>query len=267
MSGAGNDFVVIDNRDRKIKSGAKVARALCDRRQGIGADGLLLLEKSRRAGYKMMYFNADGSYGGMCGNGGRCIAAYAILHRVAPEKHVFEALDYLYNAEVADEEVELEMKDPKDLKLDLRITAKGRNLGVNYVNTGSPHVVVPVKNLPGSRNRLDSIDVVGLGKEIRLHKAFAPEGTNVNFVERMRSNIVRIRTYERGVEDETLACGTGSIASAIVASRIWDLRSPVTILPRSGMRLRVFFARTGDIFTNVRLKGPAQVVFEGTVEL
>jgi diaminopimelate epimerase len=265
MTGAGNDFVVIDNRSRDIRNGPRVAKILCNRRWGIGADGLLLLEKSRRASYRMMYYNADGSYGGMCGNGGRCIAFYAFSARIAKRKHSFEALDYVYNVDVGKNVVVLSMKDPRRLKVDKKLRLGSRQVSVNFIDTGSPHVVIPVESLKGRRS-LDELDVVGIGRTIRQHRDFAPAGTNVNFVERDGPNRIRMRTYERGVEDETLACGTGSIASAIVATHLWNMHSPVTVIPRSRVPLRVEFSE-GRFISNVRLIGPAKVVYTGFVKL
>jgi diaminopimelate epimerase len=266
MSGAGNDFVVIDNRSRRIRNGPRAARILCDRRWGVGADGLLLLERSRKADYRMMYFNADGSYGGMCGNGGRCIARYAVLNGIAPGNHRFEALKHVYAACVEGSEVELTMKDPSELDLKKRIRLQGKLVEVSFVNTGSPHVVVPCDVL-GNDRALRSIDVVSLGREIRYNATFKPSGTNANFIERIRGNSIRIRTYERGVEAETLACGTGSIASAIVAYRLWKLKAPVVVVPESGKKLRVDFNDDGKRISNVHLSGPAVISFEGIFEL
>ena len=266
MSGAGNDFVVIDNRSRQIRNGRKAARILCDRRWGIGADGLLLLEKSQKADYRMRYFNADGSYGGMCGNGGRCIARYAVFYRIAPRNHRFEALRQIYEAAVTASEVALAMKDPRSLILNKKIRLDGKSSSVSFVDTGSPHVVVPCSSL-GRGKLLKFIDVVGVGREIRFHGEFKPSGANANFIERMKGNSIRIRTYERGVEAETMACGTGSIASAIVASRLWKLNSPVNVIPESGKRLRVEFEDKGASISKVRLIGPAVITFKGQVEL
>ena len=266
MSGAGNDFVVVDNRSKKIRNGSRAARILCDRRWGVGADGLLLLEKSRKADYRMMYFNADGSYGGMCGNGGRCIARYAVLHGIAPRKHQFEALKYIYVASVRGTEIDLSMKDPCELQLHKRIRVGGKTVSASFVDTGSPHVVVPCNAL-GRQETLKSIDVVGSGREIRYHAAFKPSGTNVNFVERMKDNSIRIRTYERGVEAETMACGTGSIASAIVASRLWKLKAPIVVFLESGKKLRVEFDDDGTKISNVHLIGSGEICFYGVFEL
>lgn len=266
MTGAGNDFVVIDNRSKRIKGGAKAARVLCDRRWGIGADGLLLLEKSRRASYKMMYYNADGSYGGMCGNGGRCIAWFAFTNKIAGRVHEFEALNHVYGAKIGKNEVVLSMKDPHNIRIGDAILFGSGELKVNSVDTGSPHVVVPVESLP-EKVQLGVVDVFGVGRKLRFNDHFKPAGTNVNFIERAGRKSIRIRTYERGVEDETLACGTGSIASAIVAARLWNLKSPVEVIPKSNMPLRISFDDKAGIISQVRLAGPAAIIYTGTVVL
>ncbi|MCX6135720.1 MAG: diaminopimelate epimerase [Ignavibacteriales bacterium] len=266
MTGAGNDFVVIDNRSKRIKAGAKAAKVLCDRRWGIGADGVLLLEKSRRAGYKMMYYNADGSYGGMCGNGGRCIAWFAFRNKIAARQHEFEALDHVYGAKIGKNEVVLSMKDPRSIRIGDAILFGSGELKVNFVDTGSPHVVVPVESLP-EKVQLGDVDVLGVGRKLRFDAHFSPTGTNVNFIERAGRNSIKIRTYERGVEDETLACGTGSIASAIVAARLWNIKSPIEVIPKSDMPLRIAFDDKAGLISQVRLAGPAAIVYTGTIDL
>ena len=264
MSGAGNDFVVIDNRDRKINDAPAAARKLCDRHNGIGADGLLLLEESPAASYRMMYYNADGSYGGMCGNGGRCISAFAVEAGIATQKHDFIALEHVYRAEVAGDRVRLSMKDPKDMRKSVVLPMGKKRLTVFSVDTGSPHVVVQAKKV--SRKGLDAVDVVGLGSMIRYHRKFHPAGTNVNFVEISGTSSLRIRTYERGVEAETMACGTGSIAAAVYGVSMEGLRLPVRVLPRSGQELLVDFDLGGEQIRKVLLSGPAVTVFRGVVE-
>jgi len=213
-----------------------------------------------------MDYNADGSYGGMCGNGGRCIAWFAYANKIAPKVHEFEALDHLYAARISSHEVILTMKDPKDIRIGEEITIDSGRLVVNSIDTGSPHVVVPVDTLPGEVS-VSEVDVVGLGRNLRFNPHFSPDGTNVNFIERAGRNSIKIRTYERGVEDETLACGTGSIASAIVGMNLWGLKSPVTILPKSGVSMRVAFEITDNAVKNVRLMGPAAIVFEGSTNV
>ena len=267
MSGAGNDFVLVDNRSNLIKDGSGTARTICDRRWGVGADGLLLIERSAKANYKMMYYNADGSYGGMCGNGGRCVARYSVLQGIAPQEHAFEALDYVYKVSLENDSIRLSMKDPTDFRPNLELSVLRRKITAHFVDTGSPHVVVPVQSLTKSKRGLNSVDVQGLGKLIRFHKAFSPKGTNVNFIELLDRSSLKIRTYERGVEAETLACGTGSIASAVVASLIWDLKPPVKIMPASSVPLSVDFTVEGKRVTNVTLSGPAKVIFTGVMDV
>ena len=267
MSGAGNDFVVVDNRSGRIKNGGKTARLLCDRRWGIGADGLLLLQKSRRADYRMMYYNADGSYGGMCGNGGRCIASYAVTHRIASKKHTFEALNYVYRAAVNPRDVTLFMRDPQDLSLEESLTLDSRHQRFSFVDTGAPHVVVFLDELANGAKNLDGVQLGTLGPQLRYHPRFAPGGTNVNIVEPTGAKCLSIRTYERGVEDETLACGTGSIAAALIASRLRKMKPPIKVRPRSRVPLTIDFSNEGGRTTNVRLTGPAVAVFEGEIEI
>ncbi|HLP18196.1 MAG TPA: diaminopimelate epimerase, partial [Bacteroidota bacterium] len=212
MSGAGNDFVVIDNRQELIRDAEKAARVLCDRRLGIGADGLLLVEKNTKANFTMKYYNADGSYGGMCGNGGRCIAMFAFREHIVPNRIMyFEALDYVYRAEVTDGIVVLAMKDPVDIRLNNTLTVNGLTVRYHFINTGTQHCVVLMDENPGlfGESAFDTADIVPLGRVVRHNAAFAPIGANVNFVQTSgEGRLVHQRTYEKGVEDETLACGT-----------------------------------------------------------
>ncbi|MBI3579307.1 MAG: diaminopimelate epimerase, partial [Ignavibacteriales bacterium] len=261
--GAGNDFVVMDNRSGIIVDGPALAKKICDRRWGVGADGLLLVEKSDKAAYRMMYYNADGSYGGMCGNGGRCIAYFTVTMGIAPKDHSFDALDYVYKAQVTDASVTLRMKDPKNLKMNFVLPIDGKKLRAHFVDTGAPHVVIPVQNISKRKLVLEGLDVHDLGAKIRYHKKFSPDGTNANFIELTASNQLKMRTYERGVEFETLACGTGSVASAIVGSLLYGLEPPVRIIARSGSTLTVNFKKKGKQFSDVSLSGPAVVTFVG----
>jgi len=262
MSGAGNDFVVIDNQSGLVKNGAELAQKLCDRRWGVGADGLLLVENSTVADYRMMYYNADGSYGGMCGNGGRCIARYALLHKIASAEQRFEALDFVYAANILGDRVLLSMKNPTGLKSNLMLRVTTQKTKAHFVDTGSPHVVIPLR-----KGVLDKLDVVTIGRRLAHSKRFGSTGTNVNFVEMGDDKLLHMRTYERGVEAETLACGTGSIASAIVGNRIWKIESPVTIIARSGKKLEVTFRSDGISYEGVVLSGPAEVIFSGSVDI
>ena len=261
MTGAGNDFVVIDNREGLVPDGSATAKRLCNRHWGIGADGLLLLEKSRRGAYRMMYYNADGSYGGMCGNGGRCMALFAVQHGIAPTDHNFESLDYEYHAVVRDGSVTLSMKEPRDLKINLVLPIGGKKIPAMYVDTGSPHVVIIARRV--ARKGLSEVDVVEIGRKVRNMKRFAPNGANVNFIEMNGHNSLKVRTYERGVEDETLACGTGSIAAAVAGCEAGMVKPPVKIIPRSGKMLVVDFRKDGSGWSGTTLSGPAESLFQG----
>ena len=266
MSGAGNDFVVVDNRDGIVQDPDRFALVLCDRRSGIGADGLLLLERSPAADFGMKYYNADGSYGGMCGNGGRCISRFAFHKRIVTSPELrFEALDYVYGALIRSTGVELRMKPPAHLSLRIEIEISAGQLLVHFIDTGSPHCVILLdeNKILGS---LSSLNVSLLGKEIRTHRVFLPEGTNVNFLEMNPSSSFSIRTYERGVEAETLACGTGSVASAIIVAELKNVAAPISIGVQSGEKLMVNFKKaTKGSYSDVSLSGSAHIIFDGRV--
>jgi len=268
MSGAGNDFVIVDNREKVIEDASRFAQVVCDRRNGIGADGILLLEASAHADFAMKYFNADGSYGGMCGNGGRCISRYAQIKKIVDKNSMdFEALDYIYHATVLNEDVELHMKPSRDLRTEQAVEIQNFLLKFHFVNSGSPHCVVFLDENKDLGIDLDRVDVDGLGRLIRNHSYFSPEGTNVNFLQLNKDNSCSMRTYERGVEEETLACGTGAVASAIVGNRIKGIESPVILRVKSGERLQVGFTRSGqNEYTNVTLFGSARVVYRGILD-
>jgi diaminopimelate epimerase len=267
MSGAGNDFIVIDNRDGKIRYANRLARRLCDRRWSIGADGLILVEKSKKANYRMSYYNADGSYGGMCGNGGRCVALYSASKGITRNKHTFEALNDIYHATVNKKFVTLRMKNPKDIALNLSLPTSYGKIQGHYVDTGAPHVVIEATQFKHRFRRLQDLPVTELGREIRNHDKFHPKGTNVNFIQILSTNSIQMRTFERGVEDETLACGTGAIASAIVCNLAFGLKSQIKVITRSNRTLRVAFQKKGNQISDVSLKGPALVTFEGHINV
>jgi diaminopimelate epimerase len=261
MNGAGNDFILIDNRSGKIRlSSAQIAR-LCDRHRGIGADGILLLETpSDHADFRMRYFNADGGEAEMCGNGARCFARFANKMAGAIEQMTFETPAGVISATVSGEQVTLQMTQPTDLRLNLKIALQGETATVHFINSGVPHVVIPVA-------RIDAVNVRQQGALIRHHEMFSPRGANVNFIEKRGPEFIAIRTYERGVEDETLACGTGIVASALVFAATENARGPVRVLARGGDELQVGFDRIDNQFRNVTLTGPAEFVFEGTIEI
>ncbi len=262
MSGAGNDFVVIDNRGRVVPEPATAfAARVCARQAAVSADGLLLLEKSERKDFRMRYFNTDGSEAEMCGNGGRCIARFASLVGAAGATMEFENLAGDFRAAlIEDGRVRLDMTEPHSLRLGFEVeTSRGR-LTVHSLNTGVPHILVPWEDL-------DQAPVRELGRELRFHAAFAPQGTNVNFVRATGPSAIQVRTYERGVEDETLACGTGSVASAILMTLIGRVTPPVSVRVRSGSTLRVPFQLDGQQAREVALEGEAVVLFEGDLSL
>ena len=262
MSGAGNDFVVLDNRDGAIRGdlngfSAKVA----DRRRGVGADGVLLLEKSARKDFRMRYYNADGSEADMCGNGGRCIARFALLVGAAKAGMEFENLAGDFDACVLqDGLVELRMTRAHSLKLDLDLSVDGHIWRGHLIDTGVPHLVVPVGDAKAA-------DVKGLGPRLRRHPDLGPKGANVNFVQVTGPGAVLVRTYERGVEDETLACGTGAVAGAVVMARLGLVHSPVAVTTSGGDVLSVGFRLEGDGADDVILKGQAEVTYKGVLDL
>jgi len=268
MVGAGNDFIVIDSRieDNKgltAKNFCLSVKKLCDRKTGIGADGVLVLERSKIADFRMRIFNADGSEAEMCGNGLRCaVLFFGIKKRVKVETKAG-----MYEGEIAGENrVKVKMEDPKDLKLNFPLKVNGRKIKVDLINTGVPHAVVFVEGV-------DKIAVDVIGSAIRYHNEFKPKGTNANFVEAIDEANIKIRTYERGVEAETLSCGTGSVASAIIANyklpfacakgkQITD--SKINVHTRGGI-LKVEFKRVVSEVRDVYLEGEAKVVFEGGI--
>ncbi len=261
MNGAGNDFVLLDNRAGNLRLERAQIAQLCDRHRGIGADGILLIEPATNgADFRMRYYNADGGEAEMCGNGARCFARFT--NRVAGErpKVSFETPAGVIAAALQGESVTLQMSQPKDLQLDLQIALGPENFRCHYVDSGVPHVVVPVKDLA-------QVDVRARGAALRHHEKFAPRGANVNFLEKRGERSIAIRTYERGVEDETLACGTGVVASALIFAATENVSGPIGVLVKGGDELEVGFVRKGDEFSEVTLSGPADFVFEGDVEI
>jgi diaminopimelate epimerase len=259
MSGAGNDFIVADNRSGQFRPDPAVVARICDRRFGVGADGLLLVESSPAADFFMRYYNADGSEAEMCGNGARCIARF-YSERCGPAKRDlrFETRAGLIEATVRGEHVRVTMSEPRDVRLRQTIQLKGGSREYHFINTGVPHAVF-------FTDHADQEMVQDLGAEVRHHKVFAPRGTNVDWVQLPGGNGIRVRTYERGVEAETLACGTGVVASGIIAHLVRDVPLPINVTVQSGRVLEVNFSRDGDRFHEVTLAGPAEYAFEGTL--
>jgi len=258
MSGSGNDFVLIDNFAGTLKVGdlPAFARRICERKVSVGADGLILIEKSARADFRWQFFNSDGSRADMCGNGGRCAARFAFLKGKSGQTMSFETGAGLIDAEVQGSTVKLRLTGPGAAKLDYSIPVRGQDLGLSSIDTGVPHAVV----FPAD---IEACDVGGIGREIRFHPRFQPAGTNVNFVRFLDRHTVSVRTYERGVEGETLACGTGAVASALISHLKGLTESPVSVRVRSGEVLRIYFEKRNGGFRNVYLEGRADVVYEG----
>jgi diaminopimelate epimerase len=255
VTGTGNDFVLIDDRDRSLPlDPSALARLLCSRNFGVGADGILVVLPSEKADFGMGYWNADGSTGGMCGNGGRCIARYAYETGIAGREMRFEAFGYVYRAAVTPLGIRLQLKVPSGLRSGIRLTWGSEDYTADYVNTGSPHAVVFVPDL-------ERIDVVGMGRWMRHHPEFAPEGVNANFVQVIDPTTIRLRTYERGVEAETLACGTGSVASALVHRTRSTGTGTVSVQVRSGSTLLVHCGVSNS--SAPELEGEATNVFHG----
>ena len=260
MHGAANDFILVD--DRKLTFPAEDRTwlaATMSRRTGIGSEGLLLIQPAAGQGdFRMRFFNPDGGEADMCGNGARCLARLAHEIGAAPASMTIESGAGLLRAEVRGEQVLLHMTEPRDWRLNRRLTTQGEVVSYHFVNTGVPHAVVEAEDL-------DALNVQDLGARIRRHEAFAPAGANANFIALAGPNSLRLRTYERGVEGETLACGTGIVASALIAGRLGRVRSPVRVTARSGDTLEVNYVLTRDGATDVSLLGPAVHVFPGTL--
>ncbi len=249
--GTGNDFIIVDNRLQKIsKNNTKRIAELCDRRFGIGADGFILLENDKDSDFKMVYFNADGNESSMCGNGGRCITAFAKYLGIIDNEAIFNAIDGLHKAKIEDHTVHLHMNDIT------KIDVFDRHL---FLDTGSPHHVEMV-------NDVKAYNVKEMGSKIRYGSPYGKAGSNVNFVEQVSENIFAVRTYERGVEDETLSCGTGVTAVAIAMHKGNKTKANEVDLKTPGGDLRVTFEEHDDGYKNVWLIGPAVQVYKGEIE-
>ncbi|MEQ9300992.1 MAG: diaminopimelate epimerase [Cyclobacteriaceae bacterium] len=244
--GTGNDFVMIDNRSLKLSLTVDQISAICDRRFGIGADGLILIQDHPTLDFEMVYYNSDGSQS-MCGNGSRCAVMFAWFLNIINSSTTFQSTDGIHKAAISEDSVALEMHDTLPIQ---------ERLAGLFLNTGSPHHLEFVE-------QVDSTEVFDRGQSIRQDPEYAPEGTNVNFIEIVDEHTIKVRTYERGVEDETLSCGTGVTAASIAATKK-NIQSPVTVYTQGG-QLIVSFKETADGFTDVKLIGPAKMVFEGDI--
>ncbi|MFH1460710.1 MAG: diaminopimelate epimerase [Candidatus Omnitrophota bacterium] len=254
MVASGNDFIIYDNRRVSLKNASELAVLLCARTTGIGADGLILIEKSKRADFKMRIFNPDGSEAEMCGNGIRCAALYKSKKNV-----VIETLAGILKAELKENAIKVKMTNPYDLQLNLNLNIDGKIHQVNFINTGVPHAVSFVENLEATRVKL-------IGRLIRYHRDFEPEGTNVNFAKIIDQGEIALRTYERGVEAETLACGTGSVAAGLIYHHKFIATNGsylVSVQTKGNEKLKVYFDYKNGNFLNVWLEGKAQIVYKG----
>lgn len=258
MSGSGNDFILIDHRKPfiEVDQMAEFARKVCRRRVSVGADGLIFVEPSENADFRWRFFNADGSEAEMCGNGGRCVARFAFLKGITGPHLTFETVAGILSAQVNGRRVKLEMTRPHSLRLNERLSVEGEYRTLSSLNTGVPHAVMFVEDL-------EAIDVTRMGRAIRTHPHYAPAGTNVNFVRLEKGGQLSIRTYERGVEEETLACGTGTVASALIAAFEGFVTSPVRVKTRGGEVLTVYFELEGREVKRVFFEGDVHLIYEG----
>jgi len=263
MVASGNDFLVVDATSSKFKGQgvkpAALAIKMCGRKFGAGADGMLFLEKSKKANFRMRVFNPDGSEPDMCGNGARCAALFFKTNNPKLKRSDlrFETGAGIIEAQVKSDVIKLKMTDPKDLWANIDLNISTQFYKVHYVNTGVPHTVFFIGNV-------ETVAIKEVGKQIRFHKQFQPEGTNVNFAQIVDNRTIKVRTYERGVEDETLACGTGSVASALLSFYLkLTHKSPVSVNTRSQEVLKVYFDYKDNKFSNIWLEGSARIVYEG----
>ncbi len=269
MTAGGNDFVMIDNRGLVIKDApdsiSSLVKKLCDRKFSVGADGVIFLENSQKNDFKMRYFNADGGEVPMCGNGARCISMFAKeIGASIKSKGAFETQAGTIHYEILKDTVKILLSEPKNLRVDFPLKVEKREFNISYINTGVPHVVVFVDNI-------EKVDVGTIGRMIRYHREFAPEGSNANFVSVKDRSTIIVRTYERGVEAETLACGTGVTAAAIISALKKLVVSPVNCKTRGGDILTVSFKLHEDDLispvSSVYLEGPVTIAFQGQVKI
>ena len=258
MSGSGNDFILIDNRDGRTDDEAMgpLVKKICRRRESVGADGVIFLIESKPFDFGWRFLNADGGEVEMCGNGARCVARFAYLKGIAESKMTFETLTGPVSAEVTGQVVKVTMPKPTGLKMDIDLPLETGWRTVDFINTGVPHVVIQVDN-PAD------YPVFEQGKSIRYHPMFSPAGTNANFIRIMGPDLLEIRTYERGVEDETLACGTGVVAAALVGAARGMIESPVRAKTQGGEELRISFQKEQDEFKQVWFEGKTVIVYQG----
>ncbi len=258
MSGSGNDFIIIDNMDLSLDVGdlSEFTRKICQRKISVGADGLVVIEPSDIADFKWRFFNSDGSMAEMCGNASRCVARIAYMKGIAGQEMSWETIAGIISAEVRDEIVKVKLTDPSPVEALIKIEAEGQKFTLDSIDTGVPHAVVFV-------NDLENYDVYNNGRKIRHHEHFSPKGTNANFALIVDRHNITVRTFERGVEDETLACGTGMVAATITAAQRGLVESPVNVLARSGETLGVYFENQNGLWRKIYLEGRVRMVYQG----
>ena len=269
MSGAGNDFIIIDkNRNSSLHINKESIQKICDRRKGIGADGLITIEDSATHNFKMNYYNADGSTGSLCANGARCAILFGSKSgRVTDNTAEFISNEVEYKGEIiSNSEIKFYLNAPQKIKYNFKIKAGGKLINAHFADTGSPHVVIDINESEGFLTSLDMVPVEELGREIRHLPEFSPGGTNVNFID-VKNGVVNIRTYERGVEAETFACGTGSVAAALICYVTKKLFAPIQIIPKSNEKLFVNFDVENSKVRSLSLTGPAKVIFIGEIKI
>ena len=262
MSGAGNDFIIIDKaQNPEIALTNNVISRLCNRRNGIGADGIIIISGHEEVDFSMDYFNADGSTGTLCGNCARCAIKFAHDTGKTKSNHVsFISNEIEYTGELLNNGlIKFNLKPPVNIEENISLEIAGSGISASFLHTGSPHVVIVVDDI-------DDVPVIKIGREIRYSESFAPEGTNVNFIEKTGKKIL-IRTYERGVEDETYACGTGAVAAAIIGNIKFGVKPPVSLHTKGGDELVVDFIADGSDYKNVSLTGAVKEVFKGEISI
>lgn len=268
IEGAQNDFIVIDNRDlffprESMKTFSVLA---CHRRKGIGADGVIFIESHISLDFTMLFFNPDGSDGSMCGNGGRCAALFAVQHQLAGKRQAFEVLGMQYIAEIYDATIRIYFPPPKKLRFTFKLNVFDQGIIAHYAHVGAPHAMIFIGDLDEQLvPSLEALNVEAWGRAVRRHPDFQPEGVNANFLAIDAEGIVHLRTFEKGVEAETEACGTGTIASAIAAHAVKGLQPPINVRTHGGDVLNVGFDVADETVQNLFLEGPAREVYSGSI--
>jgi diaminopimelate epimerase len=258
MSGSGNDFIIIDNLDLSLDVGdlSEFARRICQRKFSVGADGLVIIEPSDAADFKWRFFNSDGSVAEMCGNAARCTARFAYMKGIVSNEMSWETIAGIISAEVQNDIAKVKLTDPSPVQSEVEIATEGQKFILDIVDTGVPHAIAYVDDL-------DNYDVQTNGRKIRYHEYFSPRGTNADFVTIIDRRNINLRTYERGVEGETLACGTGMVAAALTAAQRGLVESPVDVLVMSGEKLRVYFENQNGLWREIHLEGKVKIVYHG----